>query len=99
MDKADKFVFGFSLAVCAAASLYLGVLADKSPAPEAPVKAAVYATQTGMHDGHLATIQANCFDSLNSIEASMSEEARAEVPLEVWQSAYNQCMIDNNATI
>lgn len=64
-----------------------------------PVKPLVVATSNNMYSDYILAVNRACVAALDEVEASMSEEARESVPLEVWQSVYSRCMINHNATI
>ena len=47
----------------------------------------------------MAAVQEQCYLALAEVESSMTEEEAELIPAEIWRSAYQRCLIDNNATL
>lgn len=76
-----------------------GEIAD-TRLPSDPVpKVQVISTANNQYADYILDISRQCGYALDEVAESMTDEARDEVPLEVWQSAYSRCLINNNATI
>lgn len=80
----------------------LGLLAiHAEEARDAKVKAApvvIHVSNDHWQD-HVYALQEKCGLALDTVAAGMAEEEFDSIPLEVWQSAYQQCLFDAGATI
>lgn len=47
----------------------------------------------------VAVVQEQCYLALAEVESSMTEEEAELIPAEIWRSAYQRCLLDNNATL
>lgn len=48
---------------------------------------------------HINELQDQCGHALDIVAAGMADEEFDSVPLEVWDSAYQRCLLDTGATI
>lgn len=98
------YVTGVALVMSAGAAVVAYMAHDKAAPYQdqtavvvnvaSPVKAHNYHWQERVDD-----LSEACGNALDQVAAAMSEEEYDSVPLEVWRSAYQQCLFDAEVTI